>query len=491
MRSSGILLPVASLPSKYGIGSFSKEAYEFVDQLERAGQKIWQILPLGPTGYGDSPYQSFSTYAGNPYFINLETLIEEGLLTEAECDAFTYGTHPAYIDYDKVFDARNVLLRKAYERFVPDDDFGEFTRSNGYWLEDYALYMAIKDSREGRSWTEWEEELRDRQPSAVQAIREELASEIQYYRFKQYKFYTQWDKLKRYANDKGIQIIGDMPIYVAFDSSDAWAYPLLFQFDEHNQPVAVAGCPPDYFAPKGQLWGNPLYSWEYHRETGYSWWVQRMQHSLRLYDVVRVDHFRGFDEYYSVPFGNETAEFGHWEKGPGLELFHALKEKVDNLSVIAEDLGFLTDSVLQLVKDTGYPGMKVLEFAFDDGADCLYLPHNFVQNSIVYTGTHDNDTLVGWIESMGEHTRNYTKAYLDLEEDDMEKMVWALIRLALGSVAERAVIPMQDYLCLGTEARINVPSTLGNNWKWRLQKGQFTDELADRIRGISAVYGRL
>lgn len=491
MRSSGILLPVASLPGRYGIGCFSKEAYEFVDQLVRAGQKIWQILPLGPTGYGDSPYQSFSTFAGNSYFIDLEKLIQEGLLTQEECDGFTYGDNPGYVDYDKVEQSRHVLLRKAYERFSPDESFGEFVRENGFWLEDYALYMALKESHDGEAWTEWEEELRDRHPGPIQNERMKLAAEIQYYRFVQYKFYEQWDRLKKYANERNIQIIGDMPIYVSFDSSDAWANPLLFQFNERNQPIAVAGCPPDYFAPQGQLWGNPLYSWEYHRETGYSWWISRMQHSLRLYDVVRIDHFRGFDEYYSVPFGDKTAEFGHWEKGPGLELFHALKEKVENLSVIAEDLGFLTESVIQLVKDTGYPGMKVLEFAFDSDPECLYLPHNVPENSIIYTGTHDNDTLAGWIRTMPEHTNRYAREYLNYSGRDEKEYVWSFIRLAISSVAQKAVIPMQDYLCLGTEARINVPSTLGDNWKWRLKEGQFTDELADKIHEMTRIYGRL
>ena len=491
MRSSGILLPVASLPSKYGIGCFSKEAYSFVDQLYRAGQKIWQILPLGPTGYGDSPYQSVSTFAGNPFLIDLETLIGEKLLTKEECESFSFGKQVMYIDYDCVRESRNVLLKKAFGRFEPDESFKEFVAEQSFWLEDYALYMALKDHHEGKSWTVWEEKLRKREPDIISETESELEQEIQYYRFQQFKFYEQWNKLKKYANDHEIQIIGDIPIYVSFDSADVWANSRLFQLDEEDQPLGVAGCPPDYFSPTGQLWGNPLYDWEYHKKTGYVWWTQRLKHSLQLYDIVRIDHFRGFDEYYSIPYGDRTAEFGHWEKGPGLEFFQILQSRLENLNVIAEDLGTLTESVLQLVKDTGYPGMKVLEFAFDSDASNLYLPHNIIPNSIVYTGTHDNDTMAGWIESMSDRTYESVKKYLNYKGDDEEELVWALIRLAMSSVAERAIIPMQDYLCLGAEARINTPATVGGNWRWRLMEGQFTDALAERIKEITMIYGRL
>ncbi len=490
MRTSGILLPVASLPSPYGIGCFSAEAYRFVDQLARAGQKIWQILPLGPTGYGNSPYQSFSTFAGNPFLIDLESFVQEGLLKRAELCSFKYGKRADKIEYPLVEKSRKVLLRKAFERFVPDEDFGNFTRENGYWLEDYALYRAVKASNKSACWTEWDASIRDRHPLAIQEARADLERELQYYRFIQYKFFRQWEALKKYANERGISIIGDMPIYVSLDSSDAWANPLLFQFNEKNEPIAVAGCPPDYFAPQGQLWGNPLYSWEYHRETGYSWWIQRMRHSLRLYDVVRIDHFRGFDEYYSVPYGAATAEHGHWVKGPGLELFRTLKENVPELNVIAEDLGLLTESVFQLVRDTGYPGMKVLQFAFDSDPSCLYLPHNVAENSIMYTGTHDNDTLRGWLKTIPEHTREYLLRYVDDNGKDEKRLVWKLIRLAIGSVSERAVIPMQDYLLKDTKARMNIPSTVGDNWQWRMQDNEFDDELADRIRDLTVLYGR-
>ena len=492
MRASGILLPISSLPSNYGIGCFSKEAYAFVDQLIRAGQKYWQILPLGPTGYGDSPYQSFSTFAGNPYFIDLEVFIREGLLTEEECESCDWGTNESYVDYEKIYASRFQLLRKAYERYDlrQDEDYGTFVRENGYWLEDYCLFMAIKNDQGGKGWEEWPEELRNRHPGALERAREELADEIQFYRFQQHWFYKQWCWLKTYANNNGVKIIGDVPIYVSADSADAWANPLLFQFDEDNRPIAVAGCPPDAFSATGQLWGNPLYSWEYHRKTEYSWWVQRITHSLKQYDVVRIDHFRGFDEYYSIPYKDETAEFGRWEKGPGLELFKVLGEKVEHLEVIAEDLGLLTESVHQLLEDTGFPGMKVLQFAFDESEDSAYLPHKYSKNCVVYTGTHDNETTRGWYEGISGHTMEFARAYTNCEDRPVEDCVWAMIRAAMSSVADLAVIPIQDYLCLGNEARMNAPSTLGYNWKWRLKKDQITPDLIDRIYAMTKLYGR-
>jgi 4-alpha-glucanotransferase len=494
MRACGVLLPISSLPSRFGIGSFSKEAYQFVDQLIAGGQRYWQILPLGPTSYGDSPYQSFSTFAGNPYYIDLEILIRDGLLTEEECSAYDYGGSESYVDYDKIYESRYPLLRKAYERYdlSIDPEFGTFVRENGFWLEDYCLYRAIKDDQQGKSWDQWPQGLKDRHPGELQVCREKLADDIQFYRFLQYLFYKQWNWLKNYANENGVRIIGDLPIYVAFDSADTWSNPLLFQFDEENRPVAVAGCPPDYFAPKGQLWGNPLYSWEYHRATDFSWWVRRMQHCFRMYDVVRIDHFRGFDEYYSIPYGDETAEFGHWEKGPGLELFRMLKERLGNLPVIAEDLGFLTDSVLQLVKDTGFPGMKVLQFAFDNTENSLYLPHKYTNNCVVYTGTHDNDTVKSWYGSLNDHDLQFAKDYMNTKEDiTLDEAVWALIRLAVASTADTAIVPLQDYLCLDSEARMNTPSTVGNNWKWRMTKDQLTREVIEQMRHLAKLYGRI
>ena len=491
MRESGVLLPVASLPSEYGIGCFSKEAYEFVDQLKAGGQKNWQILPLGPTGYGDSPYQSFSTFAGNPYFIDLETLIKEGLLTREECDACDFGDNAEFSDYEKIYFSRFKILRKAFERFVPDEEFETFAEENKAWLEDYALYMAIKNSLGGISWSQWPAELKRRVPEAMEEKKKELEEEIQFIRFQQYEFTKQWTRLKKYANDQGIRIIGDIPIYVAFDSADAWANPQLFQFDEECTPIAVAGCPPDAFAATGQLWGNPLYDWEYHEKTGFAWWIQRLEYCYKLYDVVRVDHFRGFDEYYAIPYGDKTAENGKWRKGPGLELFKAVKKAMGEMSIIAEDLGYLTDSVRQLVKDTGYPGMKVLQFAFDSREESDYLPHNYEHNCVVYTGTHDNNTILGWLDEMAPEDRLLAERYLDNRYTRKEDMPWDFIRLAMASVADLAITPIQEFLCLGGEARINRPSTLGTNWKWRLLKGQITHEVTGKMYDMTKLYGRL
>ena len=487
MRKSGILLAVSSIPSKYGIGTFSKEAYEFVDFLEKAGQKLWQILPLGPTGYGDSPYQSFSTFAGNPYYIDLEEFIEKGFLTEEDCAESDFA-EGAYVDYEKIFHTKFALLKKAYKnsKVLEDGEFHAFVEENKKWLNDYALYMAVKDSLGGISWTEWDEGIKLRRQEALHEYGTRLADEITFYKFQQYYFAKQWKALKKYANDKGIEIIGDIPIYVAFDIADTWANPHLFQFDGECKPVAVAGCPPDAFSATGQLWGNPLYRWDYMRDTGYEWWIERIAYCYKLYDVVRIDHFRGFDEYYSIPYGEETAERGHWEKGPGYSLFETIKNRLGEIKVIAED--FLTPTVIELVEKTGYPGMKVLQFAFDSREDSDYLPHNYSKNSIVYTGTHDNDTTVGWFDTLDRDDATYAKQYLDAS--NKKKICEKMVRAALASVSETAVIPMQDYLELGTEARMNIPSTLGINWKWRLLPGQLTDKLAEKICSWAKLYSR-
>ena len=492
MRECGMLLPVASLPSKYGIGAFSKEAYEFIDTLKEAGQHYWQILPLGPTSYGDSPYQSFSAFAGNPYFIDLDKLVEEGLLTKEECDSADFGSNPRDIDYGKIYFNRFPLLRKAYERWLKDGHTAAEAREK-LWSEtvEYCFYMAVKNQNKGRSWTEWNEDIRLQKREAMERLQYELADEAGFYAFLQMKFEEQWSALKSYANEKGIRIVGDIPIYVALDSADTWYHPELFQFDENREPVAVAGCPPDGFSATGQLWGNPLYQWEYHGKTGYQWWMRRMEYSFRMYDVVRVDHFRGFDEYYSIPAGSENAIHGTWEKGPGIEIFQKMQEKFGKLDIIAEDLGFLTPSVLKLVKDTGFPGMKVLEFAFDSREESDYLPHNYTTNCVVYTGTHDNNTIRGWYEEMDEADRQLSIDYMNNAHTPEDEIHWDFVRLALASVAKLAVIPVQDYLGLGGEARINTPSTLGENWRWRMLSGEMTDEIAVKCRKMAKLYGRV
>lgn len=491
-RSSGILLPVSSLPSEYGIGCFSKEAREFVDRLVESGQKYWQILPLGPTGYGDSPYQSFSTFAGNPYFIDPCTLVEEGLLTKEECDSFDFVSHVNYIEYDKIYNSRFKLLRMAYERFLSNvpNEFYTFCEEQKYWLEDYCLFMAIKTSVASSSWMDWENALRIRDRETLDELKTRLADEINFFRFQQYKFFEQWMMLKKYANERGIRIIGDVPIYVAKDSADAWCNPELFQFDEDGKPKAVAGCPPDAFCATGQLWGNPLYDWAYHESTGYAWWIERVRHCFTLYDVVRIDHFRAFDAYYSIPASDDTAQFGHYEDGPGMKLFVRLKEVLGELDIIAEDLGFLTPSVYELLDATGYPGMKVLQFAFDETEKSEYLPHGYKENCVAYTGTHDNETSEGWYAAIDERERNFVNDYLGYSSQDKESFSVRFIKAAMASRANLCVIPLQDYLGLGNEARINHPSTVGTNWKWRVSQGAFSSELAEKIRRITKLYGR-
>lgn len=490
-RASGILLPVFSLPSKYGIGCFSKEAYKFVDMLKEAGQSYWQILPLGPTGYGDSPYQSFSTYAGNPYFIDLETLIREGLLTEDECREYDFGDREDRIDYEKIYQSRFKALKKAYQRFWKDEEYERFIAENAFWLDDYCLYMAVKDKNEGVSWNEWDAPLKNREEEALSRARGELTEEIDFYKFQQYEFDRQWKRLHAYANERGVKIIGDIPIYVAFDSADTWAAPQMFQFDDHNEPTGVAGCPPDAFSATGQLWGNPLYDWEYHKNTGYEWWIRRIEYCLNLYDVVRIDHFRGFDEYYSIPYGEKTAVNGKWMPGPGMDLFRAIEAKLGRPEIIAEDLGFLTPSVLKLLEDSGFPGMKVLQFAFDARESSNYLPHTYPRNCVVYTGTHDNDTTRGWYHEVGKYARDFAKEYMFKPRLDEDSLTGDFISMAMGSVADLCVIPMQDYLGLGSEARVNIPSTLGGNWAWRMKEGQFDREAAREVLRVTRLYGRL
>ena len=491
-RAAGVLLPITSLPSKYGIGCFSKSAYDFIDWLKGAGQSYWQILPLVPTSYGDSPYQSFSTYAGNPYFISLEALIEEGVLTKEECDAADLGKDGDSIDYEKQYNNRYPLLRKAYERsnITSDPGYLHFVEENAWWLSDYALFMAVKGRFEGKAWTEWAEDIRVRYEPAMDYYRKELYFEIEFQQYLQYKFFSQWMQLKEYANKQGILIIGDIPIYVAMDSADTWAHPELFQLDKDNVPLAVAGCPPDGFSATGQLWGNPLFRWDVMRDNGYEWWIKRIDAACRIYNVLRIDHFRGFDSYYAIPYGETTAVNGEWRQGPGIELFRAVEEKLGKKNIIAEDLGFLTDSVRNLLRESGYPGMKVLEFAFDsrDSNNNDYLPHMYPVNCIAYAGTHDNDTIMGWLKTADKEDVKYAKEYLVMGK---EEPYWDMIRALWSSVAGTTIIQAQDLLGLGSESRMNIPSTLGGNWSWRAMPKAFNAKIANRLYKLTKLYGRL
>ncbi len=496
-RACGVLLPVFSLPSEYGIGCFSKEAYEFIDFLKKAGQTYWQILPLGPTSYGDSPYQSFSTFAGNPYFIDLEDLISRGWLTEKECKSEDWGgtdqkNGSDYIDYAKIYKARFRILKKAYKRskIWEDPDFLKFVKKNAFWLKDYASYMAIKDAHKSVSYLEWEEDLRLRKKAALAKWCEKLADEITFYEFQQYLFRKQWKALKAYANKNGIKIIGDIPIYVSLDSADTWASPELFELDEKGYPLRVAGCPPDYFSEDGQLWGNPLYNWEHHKKTEYQWWIRRFRACFELYDVVRIDHFRGFDAYYSIPYGETTAKNGKWVKGPGYDLFKTVKEKLGDRPVIAEDLGFITPSVHKLIDRLGYPGMKIMLYGFVDDKMGEHDPCSYNKNCVVYTGTHDNDTITTWFaDFLTKEQKDRVRRYMGFKGN--KDVAWNYIRTGMASVADTAIFPIQDYLGLGREAKINSPSTIGDNWKWRLIPGKLTDELASRMYEVAQTYYRL
>ena len=490
MRKSGILMHITSLPNPYGIGSVGKCAYEFVDFLSEAGQSYWQILPLSPTGYGDSPYQSFSTFAGNHYLIDLDMLIEEGLLKQKEVDAVCWSKDESRIDYGCLYDNRGKLLHLAYERFTPDETFNKFIVENADWLEDYALFMTLKEKFHGRDWQSWSVSLMMRIPGIIESYRRELDHSIRFHYFLQYKFFQQWNDLRSYAKQKGIRIIGDVPIYVPLDSADVWSNPQLFQLDGNGRPKAVAGCPPDSFTADGQLWGNPLYDWDKMKETNYAWWIRRLTAASRMYDVVRLDHFRGFESYWAVPAGDKTAAGGSWKQGPGSDFIHAIKKALPELDFIAEDLGFVTPEVRQLQEESGYPGMKVLQFAFDSRESSDYLPHTYPVNSVCYSGTHDNMTMVQWFQEAAPEDIALAKAYLGLNEE--EGLVRGVIRGCMGSVSKLCVIQMQDYLELGASARMNFPGTLSaNNWTWRARSGFMTEELTKRIFETTRRYGRL
>ncbi len=491
-RGSGILMHIASLPGKYGIGTFGKSAYEFCDFLKKSGQKYWQILPLGQTSYGDSPYQAFSAFAGNPYFIDLDILQEEGLLEKEEYENIDFGKDPESIDYGLMFTEKMQILKKAYGKFNINEskEFEEFVRDEAKWLEDYSLFMALKYKFNFGSWNSWDVNIKTRDEETLEYYRNELKNEINYWKFIQYEFFNQWQKLKQYANEKEIKIIGDIPIYLSQDSSDVWADPKLFLLDEQTlEPLKVSGCPPDAFSETGQLWGNPIYDWHYLENTGYEWWIDRIESSLKLYDILRIDHFRGFEAYWSVSYGEKTAQNGEWVKGPGIKLFDAIKDKLGEIEIIAEDLGYLTEDTIEFKKQTGFPGMKIIQFAFGSDSRNPYLPHNYERNCVAYTGTHDNDTVRGWLEVTGSK-EEIEKAveYFNLTKE--EGYNWGIIRGVWGSVADTSIGVMQDFLNLGNEARINKPSSLASNWSWRAKDDVFTNELANKIYRLTKIYGR-
>ncbi len=494
MRKAGILLPITSLPSDYGIGGFTDSAYRFIDFLKKSGQSFWQILPIGPTSFGDSPYQSPSAFAGNPYMISLKRLADDGLLEYAEFENVNFGDTKNDIDYERLYKTRYIVLKKAFSRFNTNDwDYRKFLSENSFWLPDYAFFMSLKGHFEEKPWQEWPRDVAKRETETLNRYREILKDEIEFWQFLQYEFFKGWQDLKRYANEKGIKIIGDMPIYTAMDSSDVWQNPKLFQLDENLSPIAVAGCPPDGFSWEGQLWGNPLYDWQEHKNQGYDWWIKRISNCLTIFDMVRIDHFRGFDEYYAIPYPAENAVHGSWEKGPGIDLFNAMGQFADKDKIIAEDLGFITDSVKKLLADTGFSGIKVLEFAFDsrdENAKNDYLPHNYPENSVCYTGTHDNQTLVSWLKTITPEEQNMVRDYLSDYYTPLEKLNIPLISLVLRSSSEIAIIPIQDYMSLDDSARINTPSTLGTNWRWRLLKDELNDELSEKILKMTRLSGR-
>ena len=490
-RSCGILLPVFALPSPYGIGTLGQAAYDFVDFLRQAGQSWWQMLPLGPTGYGDSPYQSFSSYAGNPYFIDPDLLRRDGLLTAQEIASLAWGSDPARVDYAALYENRFVLLQKAAERGWARDraEVQLFARQNAQWLPDYALYMAVKRHFDEKPWTQWPDEaIRLRKPEAMAQYRQMLASDIRMFTYSQFLFFRQWNALRAYAHEQGVGIIGDLPIYVSMDSADVWAEPAFFQLDSNGYPTETAGVPPDCFSRDGQLWGNPLYRWEAMRADGYGWWIRRVDGAAKLYDMLRIDHFRGFESYWAVPYGDTTAKNGHWVKGPGMDLVQVLLNWFPQMQFIAEDLGFLTPEVRKLLADSGLPGMKVLEFAFDSREPSSYLPHLYTPHCVCYTGTHDNAPLPAWKEEADPDDLALAVQYLGLNEE--EGFHWGVLRGGMSSVAELFVAQMQDYLGLGAESRINTPGEPVGNWQWRLHPGQLTAALSRRMAHMARLYGR-
>ena len=490
-RNSGIIMHITSLPGEYGIGTMGESAYDFVDFLEKSGQKYWQILPLNHTGYGDSPYQSCCAFSGNPYLIDLDMLEEEGLLEKGDYSEIVFSENEKEVDYELIFTEKLEILRIAYENSKGDydEEIKDFKNEEEYWVNEYGLYMAIKSHLNYIGLDEWEYKLRKRDKDTLEKYKLLLEDEIEYWIFLQYQFFKQWKNIKEYANYKGVEIIGDIPIYVAADSVDIWINPKYFQLDNDLRPKNVAGCPPDTFSKTGQLWGNPIYDWVEHEKDNYKWWIKRIETSTKLYDVIRIDHFRGFEAYYEIPYGSETAKNGKWIKGPNVKLFNAIKKELGDVEIIAEDLGYMTEEVMEFRQATGYPGMKVLQFAFDTEEKSEYLPHCYPFNCVAYTGTHDNDTAVGWLEESGnEKEVKYCKDYLKLTRE--EGYNWGFIRGVWGSTANITIALMQDFLNLGSDYRMNKPSELGW-WKWRVEEGTLNDKLAKRIYGITALYNRL
>lgn len=489
-RGAGLLLPISSLPSPYGIGTLGREAYKFVDYLTEAGQKYWQVLPVGPTSYGDSPYQSFSAFAGNPYFIDLDYLVEEGLITKAQIKKFPWGDNAEYIDYATVYNSRFKILRMAFENsdYANEDAYRQFEKDNSYWLDDYSLYMAVKFHFDNKEWATWDYDIKARQTEAINRYREELSEDIAFWKFCQYKFFEQWNKLRKYANEQGIEMIGDIPIYVAMDSADVWAHKELFELDEDFKQINVAGVPPDAFSEDGQLWGNPLYNWPEMERQGFEWWKQRMASNSKLYDYIRIDHFIGVVNYYSIEAHCNSAKEGVWREGPGKKLTDAIDSAIGDAKIIAEDLGVVSPAVRELLAETGYPGMNIIEFAFDGSPDNSHLPHNYKPNSLVYGGTHDNETVAGFFNAKKASELKYAYQYLGV--DNKKDIPSAVLRAAYASVSAIAIFQVQDILEMGNESRMNTPSTVGDNWKWRLTKGALTKKKAKELKKLAEFYAR-
>lgn len=491
-RASGIILHPTSLPGPDGIGDLGPEAYRWINFLDETGCRLWEILPLGPTGYGDSPYQCFSAFAGNPYLVSPALLMEQGLLNRSDL-----ADRPAlpvdHVDYGAVIQWKLTILDRAFQHFSRSRDaklkaeYEDFKNEQAFWLQDFALFMAIKETYGGVSWDNWPADLRSREKSALEAFIHANEQKIERNIFRQFLFFQQWQGLKTYANSRKIRIIGDIPIFIAYDSADAWSHPELFFLGEDGKPTVVAGVPPDYFSPTGQLWGNPLYRWDVHRQQDYSWWIQRFKSTLQMVDIVRLDHFRGFAGYWEIPFGMPTAEIGRWVRGPGVDFFEAIRNALGDLPIIAEDLGVITRDVIELRERFGLPGMKVFQFAFSTDSSDPFLPHNYPQHCVAFTGTHDNDTAIGWYQTAPENERDFIRRYLGRSGEDI---AWDMIRAVWSSVAVFALAPLQDVLSLGPEARMNLPGRPSGNWTWRVQPDALSDTVLQRLKEFNTLYYR-